>query len=182
MHFEAPALADVVRSNPAMLYFVFGPSAVAVLIAHNIEQGQWVAQLPYFPGLEDGDALDAAACRSTVAACIGGTSGVPFDVKSCTSWAMSAKVAQRMTVGRVHLLGAWPTPCSPRTHESQRLVHTCLKCTTRPLGAQVMQLTSSRLRARSVRTPGCRTRTTFAGSLRQCTEALRRRLCSLATT
>ena len=30
---------------------------------------------------------------------------MPFEVKSCTSWAMSAKVAQRMTAGRIHLLG-----------------------------------------------------------------------------
>ena len=55
VHFESPALAEHVRAFPAMLYFVFGPSAIAVLVAHNIPQGQWVAQIPFFPGLQAGD-------------------------------------------------------------------------------------------------------------------------------
>jgi hypothetical protein len=28
-----------------MLYFVFNPDVVAVLVAHDIEQGEWVAQV-----------------------------------------------------------------------------------------------------------------------------------------
>ena len=109
VHFVAPQLADAALARPAMLYFVFNPHTIAVLVAHNIAQGEWVAQLPFFPGLQDGDALDAEACASQIAACIGGAprggSSVQFDVVSCGSWAMSAKVAQRLSVGRVHLLG-----------------------------------------------------------------------------
>ena len=125
VHFLAPDLAPRLRAlgREAMLHFCFNRGAIAVLVAHNIEEGEWVAQLPFFPGLQDGATLDRAACAQMIAACIGtdgdGDGGggggygggygapaaVPFDVRSIGSWAMSAKVAQRLSLGRVHLLG-----------------------------------------------------------------------------
>ena len=127
VHFTAPDLAPLIahHGREAMLHFCFNRGAVAVLVAHNIAEGEWVAQLPYFPGLQDGDTLDKHACTATIAACIGGgtdagsrcsplyttsadpaaASAVPFEVRSIGSWAMSAKVAQRLSLGRVHLLG-----------------------------------------------------------------------------
>lgn len=113
VYFTCPELAPLLRSMDrcAMLHFCFNRGAVAVLVAHNISEGEWVAQLPFFPGLHEGSELDEAACTSAIAACIGGAHGdgsasaVPFTVRSIGSWAMSAKVAQRLTLGRVHLLG-----------------------------------------------------------------------------
>jgi 2-polyprenyl-6-methoxyphenol hydroxylase-like FAD-dependent oxidoreductase len=117
VHFVAPELAPRLRAleREAMLYFVFSRGAICVLVAHNIEQGEWVAQLPYFPGLQDADTLDADACARAIASCIGGgnatisdadaASSLPFEIRSIGSWAMSAKVAQRLSLGRVHLLG-----------------------------------------------------------------------------
>lgn len=115
VHFRAPDLAPVLAAEgrEAMLYFCFNRGAIAVLVAHNLRQGEWVAQLPYFPGLQDADSLDRDACTAAIAACIGGgveTAGpeaaaVPFEVQSIGSWAMSAKVAQRLSLGNVHLLG-----------------------------------------------------------------------------
>ena len=32
-----------------MLYFVFNPAVVCVLVAHDIGAGEWVCQIPYFP-------------------------------------------------------------------------------------------------------------------------------------
>ena len=115
VHFVAPELAPMLAAlgQEAMLYFCFNRGAIAVLVAHNIAQGEWVAQLPFFPGLQDADNLDHEACTNAIAACIGGgegrdgvtSSAVPFEVQSIGSWAMSAKVAQRLSLGRVHLLG-----------------------------------------------------------------------------
>ena len=114
VYFTAPELAPRLRTAgaEAMLYFTFNRGAIAVLVAHNIERGEWVAQLPYFPGLQESHSLDKAACTAAIAACIGdaagapsGTAAVPFEVRSIGSWAMSAKVAQRLSLGRVHLLG-----------------------------------------------------------------------------
>ena len=55
-----------------MLYFTFNSDAVAVFVAHNLQQGEWVAQLPFFPGIEGDAALDERACASAIRACIGG--------------------------------------------------------------------------------------------------------------
>ena len=35
-----------------MLYFCFNPSVIAVVIAHSLEDGEFVAQIPYFPPLQ----------------------------------------------------------------------------------------------------------------------------------
>ena len=46
----AAQLAD--KDRPAMLYFCFNPSVIAVVIAHCLEDGEFVAQVPYFPPLQ----------------------------------------------------------------------------------------------------------------------------------
>ena len=113
VHFTAPELAPLLAHSPAMLHFVFSrdvttsptvsPTAppprhappppplplqvIGVLVAHNLAQGEWVAQLPFFPGLQDASALDRQACAAAIGACIGGGGGageaaaaVPFEV------------------------------------------------------------------------------------------------------
>ena len=44
IHFMAPSLKDSLRGREAMLYFVFNPSVIAVLVAHDISSGEFVAQ------------------------------------------------------------------------------------------------------------------------------------------
>ena len=110
VHFTAPELWPRLRdaNQAAMLYFTLNSDAVAVFVAHNLQQGEWVAQLPFFPALEGDDALDKRACEAAIRACIGGAGGggeVPFSLQSATSWAMRAVVAQRLSAGRVHLMG-----------------------------------------------------------------------------
>lgn len=114
IHFRAPQLWDAtstagsagssVMERPAMLYFVFNRHAIAVLVAHNLREGEWVAQIPFFPGLQRGEELDAITCEAIIRECIGDPS-IEIEVRSTTNWAMSAKVAQRLTAGRIHLLG-----------------------------------------------------------------------------
>lgn len=81
VHFSCPPL----EVPPAMLYFVFNPSAVAVLVAHNIQQGEWVAQIPFF-GREPSE----AECKAQLEACVG--EGVSLTIHSCSAWGMKAKV------------------------------------------------------------------------------------------
>lgn len=105
VHFRAPGLAPrLARQSPAMLYFVFHPRVIAVLVAHNIEKGEWVAQIPYFPPLQQADDLDTATCESLLRTCVG-NDAVRLDVVSMSPWKMSAKVAQRLSSGPVFLAG-----------------------------------------------------------------------------
>ncbi len=45
VHFRSAALSRLAAARPAMLYFVFNPSVVAVLVAHDIGRGEFVAQV-----------------------------------------------------------------------------------------------------------------------------------------
>lgn len=44
-HFTSTALANIAARRPAMLYFVFNPEVVAVVVAHDISRGEFVAQV-----------------------------------------------------------------------------------------------------------------------------------------
>ena len=76
-----------------MLYFVFSPSVIAVLVAHHVARGEWVAQLPFFPALQGDDPFDDGECAQQIVACI----GEPTDVTllSRQRWSMVSSVAQR---------------------------------------------------------------------------------------
>lgn len=54
IHFECPALWKHMNSRGAMLYFIFNPKVMACMVAHDVEKGSWVAQVPFFPPLQDG--------------------------------------------------------------------------------------------------------------------------------
>ena len=51
VHFTSRTLAARLREDDraAMLYFVFNPDVVAVVVAHDLRNGEFVAQIPYFP-------------------------------------------------------------------------------------------------------------------------------------
>lgn len=44
IHFIAPGLKSSLRGREAMLYFVFNSNVIAVLVAHDISRGEFVAQ------------------------------------------------------------------------------------------------------------------------------------------
>ncbi|CAM6082506.1 unnamed protein product [Calypogeia fissa] len=50
VHFFSEELGRYLLINrPAMLYFVFNASAIAVIVAHNLQLGEFIAQIPYYP-------------------------------------------------------------------------------------------------------------------------------------
>lgn len=45
IHFFSRELWRHVKDRPAMLYFVFSSQAIVVLVAHNLQEGEMVAQV-----------------------------------------------------------------------------------------------------------------------------------------
>ena len=45
IHFNCPSIWRLVAKRPAMLYFVFSSEVIAVLVAHNLKEGELVAQV-----------------------------------------------------------------------------------------------------------------------------------------
>ncbi|WIA08637.1 hypothetical protein OEZ85_008065 [Tetradesmus obliquus] len=114
IHFSCPALGRSLlqQQRPAMLYFVFNRQIVAVVVAHDLEQGEFVAQVPYYPPLQSPADFTPEVCRQLIADAAGwslaqlqqpaaaaaaGAAGPGqhgFQLHSVKSWAMSAVVAE----------------------------------------------------------------------------------------
>ncbi len=45
IHFKAPGLKQHLRDREAMLYFVFNSEVISVVVAHDLEAGEFVAQV-----------------------------------------------------------------------------------------------------------------------------------------
>ena len=101
IHFEAN-LRAVVKDQPAILYFLFGPGVNGTLIAYDIEK-TWVLMHPCGPDATQDD-FDEATCGAAILSVVGAE--VPdLAIKGVRAWKMSAQVARRYRDGRVFLAG-----------------------------------------------------------------------------
>lgn len=106
IHFESPQLgAELKRSGrQGMLYFVFGPGVIAVMVNHNLNTGEFVAQIPYFPPLQTPEDFNKETCAAIVRRAAGNGS-LQLEVKTIKPWSMSAETAETYRCGRVLLAG-----------------------------------------------------------------------------
>ncbi len=63
VHFSSAALAAALRERPAMLYFVFNAAVIAVIVAHDLTTGEFVAQVQLQSNPSDTSAPYAASSR-----------------------------------------------------------------------------------------------------------------------
>ena len=107
IHFSSKDLWPLMLGRGAMLYFVFNPRMIACVVAHDVEAGEWVAQVPFFLPQPASDFEDESRCRELVRACIGGTDDVDFEIQSSRAWSMDALVADRFQneTADIHLVG-----------------------------------------------------------------------------
>ena len=63
IHFRSKKLSDVIRqlNMHAMLYFVYNSKIATILVNHNVDKGEFVLQLPYFPPIQDVRDMDTEA-------------------------------------------------------------------------------------------------------------------------
>ncbi|CAH0492627.1 unnamed protein product [Peronospora farinosa] len=111
VHFTSKALSDAASENPAMLYFVFNKNVVGVLIAHDLNQGEWVFQIPFFPPQESiAWDFSIAQCKEIIRHILPRNVEVgdeDIDILSTGQWRMGARVAEQYDAGkqRVFLVG-----------------------------------------------------------------------------
>ncbi len=106
VHFFSPQLAERLRSRiPAMLYFIYTSSGVAVLVAHALKKGEFVAQIPYFPPYQRPGDFDQRRCIEMLQRLAGHK--MPIDVRSIRNWRMGTGLASRFRSkwGRCFLIG-----------------------------------------------------------------------------
>lgn len=57
IHFKSKQLGEqmIKHNRSAMLHFIFNPQIVCVLVSHDITNGEFVLQVPYYPPVESID-------------------------------------------------------------------------------------------------------------------------------
>jgi len=106
VHFFSSQLSELLRSRiPAMLYFVYASAGVAVLVAHALKRGEFVAQIPYFPPHQLSEDFDGNQCIKLLHSLTGKT--IKVDVRSIRTWRMGVWEASRFRskYGRCFLIG-----------------------------------------------------------------------------
>lgn len=105
--FTSLQLAKVALANPGMLYFVFNSEAILILVAHNLEHGEFVAQVPYFPPHQTvGEHFTKERVRGILES-VAGCSLDDLEILDIRGWEMSSLISERYALleGRVLLAG-----------------------------------------------------------------------------
>uniref|UniRef100_A0AAV1T588 FAD-binding domain-containing protein n=1 Tax=Peronospora matthiolae TaxID=2874970 RepID=A0AAV1T588_9STRA len=111
VHFTSKVLSKAARENPAMLYFVFNKDVVGILIAHDLNRGEWVFQIPFFPPQESIPwDFSIAQCKEIIRCVLPKNVKVSdndINILSAGQWRMGARVAKQYDAGkqRVFLVG-----------------------------------------------------------------------------
>ncbi|EIE25479.1 hypothetical protein COCSUDRAFT_1587, partial [Coccomyxa subellipsoidea C-169] len=104
IHFKAPGLKQHLSDREAMLYFVFNSEVISVVVAHDLEAGEFVAQVPFFPPTQSLKDFPEGICKRLLLAATG-VQGLDIQVLNVRNWTMHAEVADRFKVGNVFLAG-----------------------------------------------------------------------------
>eukprot|EP00850_Spirogloea_muscicola_P013479 SM000091S24637 [mRNA] locus=s91:399278:402669:- [translate_table: standard] len=110
VHFASPELGARLLGGaasggrPAMLYFVFNPDVVMVVVAHDLAAGDFVAQIPFYPPQQRLEDFTVATCTDLIRKAAG-VPGLDIAVREVRQWAMTAQVAAHFQAGAVFLAG-----------------------------------------------------------------------------
>ena len=100
---SAKLAADADKAN--MLHFVFNEELVGCFVCHDLQEGEWVLQVPYFEPFQTSEAYTAERVRELIMAGLGidvisdGDGASAVDVLSIRPWTMSSTVAESYLAG-----------------------------------------------------------------------------------
>jgi 2-polyprenyl-6-methoxyphenol hydroxylase-like FAD-dependent oxidoreductase len=106
VHFTCHGLRELLNPRPAMLYFVFNESLIAVFVAHDPEKDEWVCQIPIFPPFKNPEDFDKVTLQRLLRKGLGLPEQNKSDDKSkeleiviltVNHWTMHAQVAEKFT-------------------------------------------------------------------------------------
>ncbi|CAJ2657033.1 unnamed protein product [Trifolium pratense] len=95
IHFLSKRLGQfLLKENPGMLFFIFNTEAIGVLVAHDLRQGEFVLQIPFYPPQQTIEDFSPKACEKLISKLVGREFG-DVDVIDIKPWIMHAEVAER---------------------------------------------------------------------------------------
>ncbi|KAL8150988.1 hypothetical protein V2J09_020796, partial [Rumex salicifolius] len=94
------------KERPGMLFFIFNTEAIGVLVAHDLRQGEFVLQVPYYPPQQSLEDFKPAMCKNLIFNLVG-RELEDVDVLDVKPWVMHAEVAEKYLTpdNRVILVG-----------------------------------------------------------------------------
>jgi len=100
---SAKLAADADKAN--MLHFVFNEKLVGCFVCHDLQEGEWVLQVPYFEPFQTSEAYTTQRVRELIMAGLGidaindGDGARAVDALSIRPWTMSSTVAETYLAG-----------------------------------------------------------------------------------
>lgn len=105
VHFRSKEMGQLMRAagECGMLYFLYNEDIISVLVCHDIQQGEFVLQIPYYPAVHDFKKdFTLAKCHEMVKQSLlshevlKNHSNVDIDIINTNTWRMEGLVATRM--------------------------------------------------------------------------------------
>ncbi|XP_002514990.2 2,4-dichlorophenol 6-monooxygenase isoform X1 [Ricinus communis] len=95
IHFFSRDLGHyLLAERPGMLFFIFNTEAIGVLVAHDLKQGEFILQVPFYPPQQDINDFSAEICRKLILKLVGQELS-DIDVTEVKPWVMHAEVAEK---------------------------------------------------------------------------------------
>ncbi|KAL8543860.1 hypothetical protein ACS0TY_004423 [Phlomoides rotata] len=107
IHFLSQELGQyLMNERPGMLFFVFNTEAIGVIVAHDLKQGEFVVQVPFYPPQQKVKDFSSEMCEKLIVNLVG-RELADINVMDVKPWVMHAEVAEAFLAGnsRVILAG-----------------------------------------------------------------------------
>ncbi|GIX62267.1 FAD-dependent monooxygenase, putative [Babesia caballi] len=91
VYFSSAQLGELVKSNPAMIYFIFS-KCITVLVCQGGTPAEFVAQIPFFSEIEDAEGYTEAACAAHINESVGTTLS-DLRIINIKKWTVSTEIA-----------------------------------------------------------------------------------------
>ncbi|XP_059308423.1 uncharacterized protein LOC132059710 isoform X2 [Lycium ferocissimum] len=95
VHFLSQELGQyLIKERPGMLFFIFNKDAIGVLVAHDLKQGEFVLQVPFYPPQQKLEDFSYEMCKRLIFKLVG-LELADINVMDIKPWVMHAEVAEK---------------------------------------------------------------------------------------
>ncbi|KAK1365657.1 2,4-dichlorophenol 6-monooxygenase [Heracleum sosnowskyi] len=95
VHFMSKKLGEyLMNERPGMLFFIFNTEAIGVLVAHDLKEGEFVLQIPFYPPQQKLEDFSSKICERLIAK-LAGRELEDIKVVDIKPWVMHAEVSEK---------------------------------------------------------------------------------------
>ncbi|XP_052205347.1 uncharacterized protein LOC127810117 isoform X2 [Diospyros lotus] len=95
VHFLSQELGHyLLNERPGMLYFIFNTESIGVLVAHDLKEGEFILQIPFYPPQQKLEDFTSEMCEKIIFQLVG-KELADIDVVDIKPWVMHAEVAEK---------------------------------------------------------------------------------------